>query len=156
MRKAAIGLIWMFLVVCSCLDAATPREQKLVTSVDTATAVLKGHTLVIKATGMATTAHSTKGCQLVRKGGQGVLNKNGLLEYNMVFNAEPGYTGFKMKPASTSFHEKPAPAGVKGARIYSQYNEYDALLPEPKKKSKSRSLLPFGRKKQSQTEEAEQ
>jgi hypothetical protein len=156
MRKAAIGLIWMFLAVCSCVGAGAPREQKLVTRVDTATAVLKGHTLVIKATGMAASSHSAKGCQLVRKGGQGVLNKEGLLEYNMVFNAEPGYAGFKMKPVGASFHEKPAPAGVKGARIYSQYNEYDALLPEAIKKKQGRSLLPFGHKKQNQTEAAEQ
>ena len=156
MRKAAIGLACLFLVVCSCNGAGTPREQKLVTRVDTATAVLKGHTLVIKVTGMAASSRSAKGCQLVRKGGQGVLNKDGLLEYNMVFNAEPGYTGFKMKPVGASFHEKPVPAGVKGARIFSQYNEYDALMPEAKKKKQGGSLWPFGHKKQSQTDEAEQ
>jgi len=157
MRNSAISLAWVALVLWSCSSAVgAPHEQKLVTRVDTATALLKGHTLVIKATGMAKTGSAmSKGCQLVRRGGQGVLNKNGLLEYNMVFNATPGYTGSKMKPVSAGFHEKSVPAGVKGARIYSEYNEYDALLPEPKKKT-SRSFLPFGHKKQDQTEAAQQ
>ena len=154
MKTAAIGLVGALLILGSS-DAAFggSREQKLVTRVDTATAVLKGHTLVIKATGMArTNATMGKGCQLVPRSGKGVLNKDGFAEYNMIFSAMPGYTGFKMKPVSASFHDRSVAPGVKGARIFSEFNEYDARLPEPKKKT-SRSLLPFGRKKQEPAEE---
>src|SRR4051812_47204202 len=154
--KRAATLLGALLIVCGS-DAALAgsREQKLVTRVDTATAVLKGHTLVIKATGMArTNAGMGKGCQLVPRAGQGVLNKDGLAEYNMTFTADPGYTGFKMKAVSARFHDRSVPPGVRGARIFSEFNEYDAKLPEPKKKSGS--LLPFGRKKQEPADETEQ
>jgi hypothetical protein len=43
------------------------------------------------------------------------------------------------------------PQGVKGVRIFGQFNEVDALLPIPEPK-KPKSLLPFGKKPKEKTE----
>jgi hypothetical protein len=124
-----------------------------VTRVDTATAVLKGKTLTVAATGMGRTPTPIgRGGKLVRRNADRPLNKDGLVEYDLVFFAVPNYTGFKMKPISAKLADRSVPAGVKGARVYGEYNSYDALLPESKK---SKSLLPFGKKKQKDTESEE-
>lgn len=148
MKRAAIGWAIALSILCTCAASGASREQKLVTRVDTVTVTLKHGTLAIKATGMARTpATIGRAGQLVRRGAQATLNKDGLLEYNMVFPAVPNYAGFKMKPISAALHDRSIPAGIKGVRIYSEFNEADGLLPQPAPK-KSRSLFPFGKKKQ--------
>ena len=155
MKRAAIGWGIAFLILCCCSAAfGASREQKLVTRVDTVTVTFKHGTLAIKATGMARTPTTMdRGGKLVRRGAQPTLNKEGLLEDNMVFPAVANYGGFKLKPISARLHDKSIPAGIKGVRIYSEFNEVDGLLPEPQPK-KSRSLLPFGKKKHQEGEDA--
>jgi len=155
MKKAVIGWGITFSILCCCSVAfSASREQKLVTRVETVTVTFKHGTLAIKATGMARTpATMDRGGQLVRRGAQATLNKEGLLEYNMVFPAVANYGGFKLKPIAARLHDKSIPAGIKGVRIYSEFNEVDGLLPEPAPK-KSRSFLPFGKKKQKEAEGA--
>ena len=144
MKNAAIVLgICLLLLwpVERVLSAA--RQQRLVARVDTAKVVLKGKTLTIQATGMGRTPSALgRGGWLVPRR-PGVLNKDGLLEYEMVFSGIANYTGFKLKPIKASHRERSVPAGVRGVRIFSEFNEKDALLPESKPQ---KSLLPFGKK----------
>ena len=100
MKRAVIGWGITFSILCCCSVAfSASREQKLVTRVETVTVTFKHGTLAIKATGMARTpATMDRGGQLVRRGAQATLNKEGLLEYNMVFPAVANYGGFKLKP----------------------------------------------------------
>lgn len=128
------------------------RQQRLVARVDTATVTLKGNTLTIHAVGMGRTpsAMGRVGWMVPRR--PGVLNKEGLLEYEMVFSGVANYSGFKLKPVKASHRERSVPAGVKGVRIFTEFNERDALLPEPKKKQ-PKSLNPFGKKRVKDTGE---
>ena len=119
------------------------RQQRLVARVDTATVVLKGKALAIRAIGMGRTPTALgRGGWLVPRQ-PGVLNKDRLLEYEMVFAGDPSYAGFKLKPVKASHRERSVPAGVRGVRIFSEFNEKDALLPEAKPK---KSFMPFGKK----------
>ncbi|MFL6514119.1 MAG: hypothetical protein ACJ8M1_03765 [Chthoniobacterales bacterium] len=115
---------------------------------DSATATLSHGSLVIRAEGMGRIPTPLgRGGRLVPRGSR-VLNKDGLLEYELVFSAVPNYTGFKLKPIKGSYREHPVPPGVKGARIFGEFNQFDAHLPEAKK---HKSLIPsFGKKKQQQ------
>jgi hypothetical protein len=144
MKKASITCGIGLLILCTAeLGLGEAREQKPVTRVETATVVLKHRTLVIQATGMGRTPSAMgRAGKLVRRGA-GNLNKDGLLEYSLVFNAVANYTGFKMKPVKATYKEHSVPQGVKGVRIFGEYNEVDALLPEAKP---HKSLLPFGKK----------
>ena len=142
---ACLLLLWSGEVVLS-----ASRQQRLVARVDTATAALKGNSLTIRAVGMGRTQSALgRGGWLVPRR-PGVLNKEGLLEYEMVFAGDPNYTGFKLKPVKASHRERSVPAGVRGVRIFSEFNEKDALIPEPKKKKLS---MPFGKKREKDTGE---
>jgi len=144
MRNAAIiiGVSLLMLWPGQGMFSAS-REKRMVARVDTATVVRKGKGLTIHATGMGRTPSAMGRGGWIAPRRPGVLNKEGLLEYELLFASVPNYTGFVMKPIKASYHEASVPAGVRGVRIYSEFNEKDALLPEPKKKS----LLPFGKKK---------
>jgi hypothetical protein len=112
-------------------------ELKIVTRIETATAVMKGRKLVIRVEGMATTGGSflQKGGQLVRRGENSQLNKEGLLEYELHFN--PGnYTGDKLGEVKAALTERSVPADIKGARIFAKLNQMDALIVPPKEKKK--------------------
>ncbi|HJT82083.1 MAG TPA: hypothetical protein VJ719_12880 [Chthoniobacterales bacterium] len=147
MKNAAIILgICLLLVLPGNGVLSASRQQRLVARVDTATVVLKGKTLTIHATGMGRTPGALgRGGWLVPRR-PGVLNKDGLLEYDMVFGGKPDYTGFKLKPVKASHRERSVPPGVRGVRIFSEFNEKDALLPETKPEKKP--LLPFGKKRE--------
>jgi hypothetical protein len=153
MKNAGItlGVCLAILWPCQAVFSAS-REQRLVARVDTATVILRGKSLTIRAVGMGRTptAMGRGGWFVPRR--PGVLNKQGLLEYEMVFAGVPNYTGFKLKPVKASHRERSVPAGVRGVRIYAEFNEKDALLPEPKKK---KSLMPFGKKKNKEKETGE-
>lgn len=156
MTQALKSGMMVAILLAAQLTLAASREEKLVTRVDTVAAVLKHRTVSIRATGMARTPTAMgRGAWLVHRGQPGVLNKDGLLEYNMVFNAVPGYAGFKLKPVTAKLNDRSAPPGLKGVRIFSEFNQYDGLLPEPKKK-KPFSLNPFGKKKRDESEETTQ
>src|ERR1700730_15077933 len=132
------------------------REQEIVMRVDTGTVVLKHRTLVIQALGMGKAPTMLgRGGWLVRRGAQAALNKDGLLEYNLMFKGVPNYSGFKLQPIKANLHERSVPGGVKGVRMFGKFNEVDALLPEPKQ-PKSKSFLPFGKKRHEENEAPEQ
>jgi hypothetical protein len=119
-------------------------EQKIVTRVDTVTVALKGHSLAITATGMGRTPTPMgRGGKLLRRTSDRPLNKDGLVEYELVFNAVPNYAGFKMKPIRATLKDRSAPDGVKGVRVFGQYNQVDALIPPPKQR---KPLMSFGKK----------
>jgi hypothetical protein len=143
-KLAAIALL--ILSAVGMTSASSSREQQIVTRVDDVLAVRKHKTLEIQALGMGRTPSAMdRGGWLVRRGSGGP-NKEGLLEYDLMFKAVPGYTGFKLKPVKAKLNERNAPDGVKGVRIFGQYNQMDGLLPEVKPKEK-KSLNPFHRKK---------
>jgi hypothetical protein len=147
MKKAGILLgICIVMVWPASQVLSDSRQQRMVARVDTATVTLKGNTLTIHAVGMARTpsAMGRGGWMVPRRPGD--LNKDGLLEFEMVFSGVANYTGFKLKPVKASHREKSVPAGVKGVRIFTEFNEKDALLPVPVKKE-PKSLNPFSKKK---------
>jgi hypothetical protein len=152
MKKAisvwGIGLLLLFGVAVT--HGAT-LEQKLVTRVDTATVVLKHKALTVVATGMGRTPTPMgRGGKLLRRKTDRPLGKDGLVEYDLVFNAVPNYTGFKLKPIKAKVTDRSVPEGLKGARIFGEFNQYDALLPEP---TKRKSLLSFGKKREKESQE---
>jgi hypothetical protein len=147
MKKAGIAIgLAVFMLVTREEAVGASRERRIVARVDETTVVLKRRTLAINAIGMGRTPSAMgRAGQIIRRGPAGVLNKEGLLEYELVFNGVPNYTGFKLKPIKASFKERSVPDGVKGVRIFGEFNQRDALLPESKKR---KSLLPFGGKRQ--------
>jgi hypothetical protein len=127
-------------------------ETKIVTRIDLVAAALKGNKLTIRVFGMGTTSSRfSQGGKLVRRNPENQLNKEGLLEYNLVYKAPPNYTGFAMKRVSASLKESHVPAGVKGVRIFSEFNHVDEMLPEQVQKKKGGL---FHRKREAKTEES--
>jgi hypothetical protein len=107
------------------------QGTKIVTRIDTVTAVMKGGTLTVHVEGMASTP-SLRGGQLLKRGQK--LNQDGLLEYELVFNPpQKPYSGDTLKQVKVNFKDSSIPVGTKGVRIYAEYNEMNAMLPEPKK-----------------------
>jgi hypothetical protein len=144
---AAWGIV-LFIFWTGEVALGASREQKIVTRVDAAAVQLKHRTLVIKAVGMGRTPSAMgRAGRLVRRGGPGVLNKDGLLEYNLIFNGIPNYSGFNLKPVTASLKERSVPQGIKGVRVFGEFNQVDAFIPEPKK----RKLSPFGKKRKNNT-----
>jgi hypothetical protein len=119
------------------------RDTKIVTRIDTVTAVMKGGTLTIHVEGMASTPSMLgRGGELLKRGQ--APNKDGLLEYELVFNPpQKNYTGDALKLVKTTLKVSSVPAGVKGVRIYAEYNELDGMLPEPKQEPASKKKEPF-------------
>ena len=141
-----LGTICLLLAASSLDLAASSREQQIVTRVDEVVVTRKHKTLAIQAVGMGRTPTAMdRGGWLVRRGSGGP-NKEGLLEYDLMFKAVPNYSGFKLKPVKAKLNEHNASDGVKGVRIFGQFNQMDGLLPQPKAKEKM-SLNPFHRKK---------
>jgi hypothetical protein len=126
---------------------ATPGT-KIVTRIDTVTAVMKGRTLTIHVEGMASTPSMLgRGGELLKRGQ--APNKDGLLEYELVFNPpQKNYTGDALKLVKTTLKVSSVPAGVKGVRIYAEYNELDGMLPEPKPEPASKKKEPVVVKKE--------
>jgi hypothetical protein len=112
-------------------------DSKLVTRIDTATAVLKHGTLSIRLDAMAPTSPVLipKGGKLVRRG-EKVPNKEGFLEYDCYYKPG-GYSGTKLRLVKASLTERSVPAEVKGARIFAELNHVDAVPAPPKGKKNS-------------------
>jgi hypothetical protein len=122
-------LLWSPSGVCG------DRNSKLVTRIETAAVVMKRGRLVIRVEGKATTPSLVAGGgRLVRHGQDHAPNKEGLLEYDLVFNAPADYSGFKLRPVKATLKESSTPPGVLGVRIFAEYNHLDAMLPAPKQK----------------------
>jgi len=136
--------IGLLLLGTAAMSLSSSKEQRLATRVDTATVTRRGRDLVIHVTGVGRTPTAMgRGGWIAPKGNR-TPNKDGLLEYQFLFNSVPGYTGFKLKPLSASYKERSVPAGVRGVRIFTEFNQFDFLLPDQKQK---KSILPFGKKK---------
>jgi hypothetical protein len=128
-------LISIFLTPGTGICAKT--DLKIVTRVDLATAVMKGRKLIIHAQGVApTAAHFSTGGRLLSHNNNHQPNKEGLLEYDLCFNPPRNNSGDKLKPVKANLKESSVPDGVKGARIFGELNQLDAMPPERKKKKK--------------------
>ena len=150
MRKLIVFSGICLLVWPGALASGSNLQEKAVTRVDSATVVAKHKALAIVATGMGRTPTPLgRGGKLVRRTSAKPLNKDGLVEYDLRFFAPPSYTGFKMKPIRATLTDHSVPEGAKGVRIFGEYNQVDALLPEPKK----RKGLSLFKKKQKESEE---
>src|ERR1019366_4546460 len=122
------------------------QGTKIVTRIDTVTAVMKGGTLTVHVEGMASTP-SLRGGQLLKRGQK--LNQDGLLEYELVFNPpQKTYSGDTLKQVKVTFKDSSVPAGTKGVRIYAEYNEMNAMLPEPKPEPATKKKEPVVVKKE--------
>jgi hypothetical protein len=111
-------------------------EEKIATRIDTVMVKMAHRKLLIEVSGMAPMK------SLLRKSGRGRLlrrnadnlpNKEGLLEYELVSNPTPNYSG-TLKPVNASLKESSVPAGIKGVRVFAQYNHVDKMIAEPTKK----------------------
>src|ERR1017187_2756220 len=122
------------------------QGTKIVTRIDTVTAVMKGGTLTVHVEGMASTP-SLRGGQLLKRGQK--LNQDGLLEYELVFNPpQKTYSGDTLKQVKVTFKDSSVPAGTKGVRIYAEYKEMNAMLPEPKPEPATKKKEPVVVKKE--------
>ncbi len=132
--------VWAFMIFLTCW--ATPEigicaktESKMVTRIETAAAAMKNRKMVVKVTGMATTGSLLPtSARLLRRGENFQPNKEGLLEYELHFNPPRNYSGFKLAPVKAGLTERSVPDGVKGVRVFAEFNQVDALFPQPKKK----------------------
>ncbi|MEY2440055.1 MAG: hypothetical protein QOI34_1440 [Verrucomicrobiota bacterium] len=130
----------VFVVSVMCCWAAetalcSRAESAIVTRIDTVTVEMKHGKLTIRVAGMARTPSAFGRAGKLRRRNQDLqTNKEGLLEYDLVFNRPQNYSGFTLKPVNASLKESRVPAGVKGVRIFAEFNQVDEMLPEPKKK----------------------
>src|SRR5947199_10815822 len=123
-RAILVGAICLLVLSSGAEAFSASLEQKIVTRVDTVTVAKKGHNLVITATGMGRTPTPMgRGGKLLRRTSDRPVNKDGLVEYDLVFNAVPNYTGFKMKPIKVTLHDRSVPDGARGVRVFGQYNQ---------------------------------
>ena len=112
------------------------------TRVEDVTARLKGKKLTIQVHGMASTpAFMGVGAHLLPRNGKHELNKDGLLEYDFYYKSPGNYSGDKLKPVKATLKETSVPPGVKGVRVFGEFNDITGLLPEPKKKKSEKSQL---------------
>jgi hypothetical protein len=154
MKAAIVTLGICLLLSTGGMAGSESRGQKLVTRIDTATVARKGRGIAIKAIGMGRTPSVMgRAGRLLRRNPDRGLNKEGLLEYDMVFNAVSNYSGFKLKPVTASYKEKSVPEGTKGVRIFGELSQYDALFPEEVKR---KSILPFGKKQRQEKSESQE
>src|SRR4051794_2354898 len=107
MKRVSNGWGISLVTICAAAVAlAADRQQQIAIRVDRAVVALRGRSLVIRAEGMGRTPSAMgRGGRLVRRGGNLVLNKEGLLEYDLVFNGVPNYSGFTLKPIKASLKE---------------------------------------------------
>jgi hypothetical protein len=145
MKRLVAALAICFLVFGTPEKAFSARgESKIVVRVDAVTVKASGKTLVIRVQGMGRTPGKfAVGGRLVPRNPEKGLNKEGLLEYELQFNPQPGYSGFNLRIVKATYKERSLPQGVKGVRVFGEYNYYDGLIPEPKKK---KPLLPSFRR----------
>jgi hypothetical protein len=133
-------LISPALFLTSSVGMCAQQDSKLMTRVEDVTARLKGKTLTIQVHGMASTpALMGVGTHLSPHNGKRELNKDGLLEYDFYYKSSGNYSGDKLKPVKATLKETSVPPGVKGVRVFGEFNDITELLPEPKKKKSDKS-----------------
>ncbi|MEP6602864.1 MAG: hypothetical protein ABJB69_02840 [Spartobacteria bacterium] len=134
----------LFLLIAAALLLLNPesgmcanRELVKVTRIETVKAVMKRGKLFVAVEGMAKAkALIATGGRLLPHSADRQLNKDGLLEYDLVFTPPHKEPEKKLGPVRASLKESHVPAGTKGVRIFAEYNQIDGLIPEPKKKKK--------------------
>jgi hypothetical protein len=142
-RASASVFIVVFLTLC-CMPGAgicAEPDSKLVTRIETATAVLKNGKLTVRLDAMAPTSPTLlpKGGKLMRRGDK--ANKDGLMEYDCYYKPG-GYSGTKLRLIKASLTEH-VPPETKGARIFAELNHVDAVPEPPKKKKKLKEGEPL-------------
>ena len=133
-------LISPALLLTPSVGMCAQQDSKLMTRVEDVTARLKGKKLTIQAHGMASTpSFMGVGAHLLPHNGKHELNKDGLLEYDFYYKSPGNYSGDKLKPVKATLKETSVPPGVKGVRVFGEFNDMTGLLPEPKKKKSEKS-----------------
>jgi hypothetical protein len=118
------------------MGIAAKADSKLVVRIETAKAVRKGGKIVIQVTGMGRTPAIVRGGgQLLHRGQKHEPNKDGLLEYDLNYVPPANYSGDALKPVKASLVESNIPPGVRGVRIYAEFNERDVMFPESQVKA---------------------
>jgi hypothetical protein len=116
-------------------------EMKKVTRIETVTVVKKGNKLVVTADGMAPTTMRllTNNGELVRRSPEHQPNKDGLLEYDLLF-APPKKTikPNRLESVRGTLTETSFPDSVKGALVYSEFNQLKGMIAPPKSKKKQK------------------
>lgn len=114
-------------------------ELKKVTRIETVTAVKKGKKLVVTADGMAPTTMRllTNNGELVRRSAEHQPNKDGLLEYDLLY-APPkkAVKENRLESVRGTLTETSFPDSVKGALVYAEFNQLKGLIAEPRSKKK--------------------
>ena len=141
-KRVISSVLAVLLMLCAAPKIAicADPDLKLVTRIDTATAVIKHGKLAIRvdAMGLTNATLIPKGGKFVRRGEK--QNKEGLIEYDLYF--KPGnYSGTKLRLVKASFTEH-VPPDTKGARIFAELNHVDALPAPPKGKKNSSAPTP--------------
>ena len=134
---AFLVFLTVFLVPRSGMCAE--QNSKLVTRVETVIVHLRGRKLTIQATGMASTPSFLSfglGGHLSPRKGNRELNKDGLLEYEFSCKSPGDYKGSRLRPVKASFKESSVPPGIKGVKVFGEFNEVAQLLAEPRNKKK--------------------
>jgi hypothetical protein len=140
MKTTALALVFalMFFLMPESAFCEKP-EMKKVTRIETVTVVKKGKKLVVTADGMAPTTMRmlTNNGELVRRSAEHQPNKDGLLEYDLLF-APPkkAVKENKMESVRGTLTETSFPDSVKGALVYSEFNQLKGLIAPPKSKKK--------------------
>jgi hypothetical protein len=130
-------LISPALLLTPSVGMCAQQDSKLMTRVEVVTARLKGKNLTIQAYGMASTpALIGLGAHLSPHNGKHELNKDGLFEYDFYYKSPGNYSGDRLKPVKATLKETSVPSGVKGVRVFGEFNDITELLAEPKKKKK--------------------
>jgi hypothetical protein len=133
-------LISPALLLAPSVGMCAQQDSKLMTRVEDVTARLKGKKLTIQAHGMASTpSFMGVGAHLLPHNGKRELNKDGLLEYDFYYKSPGNYSGDKLKPVKATLKETSVPPGVKGVRVFGEFNDLTGLLPEPKQKKKRKA-----------------
>jgi hypothetical protein len=115
------------------------QDSKIVTRIETVKAQMKGRKLVIRVVGMGRTPALIRGSgQLSRRGPDHKPNSDGLLEYDLYFNPPPNYSGYTLKSVKATLKESSVPAGVTGVRVFGEFNQIDAMLPQKKAKKEKK------------------
>lgn len=113
----------------------------LVPRVDIATVQSKGGKLYIRAVASVPTNSWIRGSGELKKRGERP-NKDGLMEYEFHYKAPPNYKGDKLSLVRATLTDSSVPPGVKGVLIYSENNEFQALLSEgTKRKAKGEPVV---------------
>jgi hypothetical protein len=156
MTKSAnqFGILVVFALLFTMSTALyAERNEAIVTRIEAIGLRKKGTTLEMKVVGFCRTPHMGRQRAWLRphNGNRGP-NKDGLLEYDMVYHPPGNYKGDKLKLARAYLKERSFPPDIKGVRIYAELNEQNQILASPSdRKKKKRSWNPFHRAKPENT-----